>query len=74
MNNIRHKAVAAADLSAVAKLLGAGDCLVDEANGIFLAKLPTREEGYRLMVHPASKIVHEQVFANGTVEIVVRRG
>lgn len=66
--------IAGGDLSEVVPLLQGHDCVIDEANGIFVAKLPTREQGFRILCHPASKLVREVTLANGTVELAVKRG
>lgn len=68
------KTIAATDLTQALALLGDCDCVVDDANGVFMAKLPTRGEGFRILVHPAAKLEREVTLADGRVELVVRRG
>lgn len=60
-------------LAAQVPAMAGYSCIVDVASGLYIAKLPTPEEGYRILCHPASKVISEKVFADGTVEIIVRR-
>jgi hypothetical protein len=61
------------DLSAALPLLSDADCVVDEKSGIFIAKLPTPAEGFRIVCHPAWKVERERVLFNGSRELKIRR-
>lgn len=60
------------DLAAVLPHLEGLDCVIDATAGVFIAKLPTQEEGYRIICHPGCRVVHEAKVGGGRVEIVVK--
>lgn len=60
------------DLSAIMPHLAGVDFVIDATTGIFIGRLPTQEEGYRIICHPGCRVVHEAKIGGGKVEIVVK--
>ncbi len=61
------------DLSELLHHLRGVKCVIDPINGVFIARLPTEAEKYRLMLHHNFEVTNHNIFANGTENLTVKQ-